>query len=293
MLYAEMKKMPYFDFRIGVVFYFYENASEYKKEIKQIFNQYCTITKASFLYYRHNEDIGLKSLKSDQNRFFNGVIDRSAFDLTEHIILTDATKEQLQSVQCEMMLCNHEPAYPVRLPNEMYFEFLPSIPYGEILAFIRFAWSEIKMHYCCCNPLFGVNYHNINRSCSYAVKQVQKLTCLTDKYSVYDNLLFQKSLETKIDGPNAILVFSEEMVKLIGRERLIRECNRYNLYCEAKEDCIMVAVSKEKVPEDDEEFVESYIALRQMLKEIMGDIHKPEMFWKPDEWNLWQRRFDR
>lgn len=30
------------------------------------------------------------------------------------------------------MLCNHEPAYALRLPNQMYFEFSTSICYEEI-----------------------------------------------------------------------------------------------------------------------------------------------------------------
>lgn len=292
MLYTEIKKIPYIDLRIGIKFYFYEDPINCKNEIKEIFNMYCNITKTPFTFYRHNKDEGLKGIKRDHKQLLYRIIDKSNFSLSEHIILTNATSEALQSIKCEMMLCNYEPAYALRLPNRMYFEFLPSISYEEIFGFICFACKTIKMHYCCCNPLIGVNEHYQNRSNSYAVKEVKKQICLTDKYSIFDNWMLLKDLKTKIDGPNAIQVFSKTLYELIGREMLISKCHSKGIYCEVEGDYIITSISKEKMPEYDEEFLSSYISLNEILKGIILDMEKPRMYWKIDEWNLWKNRFN-
>lgn len=290
MLDTEIKNSPYIDLRLGVKFYFYKNPINCKKAIKEIFDSYCNITRTSFIFYRYNMDEGLKCMKKENTQFFNKIIDKSSFSLTEHIILTDATREKLQSIKCEMMLCNHEPAYALRLPNQMYFEFSTSICYEEIFQFIRFACKTIKMHYCICNPLFGVNDHYANKGNSCAVKQIQKQMCLSDKYSVFENPDLLKNLETKIDRPNAIQVLSDTLYKLIGREKLIGELQHNHLYYEVENDYIIIALSKEKIPKYDEKFIEFYRALSEILKDIILDMKKPQMYWKPDEWDLWKNR---
>ena len=288
MIYRNKGNLTYVDLRLGVKFYFYENPINCKDEIKEIFHRYCSITQDDFLYYRHNTDMGLKRVKKDYVGFF----DNSMFELTEHIILSNATSEQLQSIKCEMIGVNYHPAYPIRLPNDMYFEFLPSINYEEIFAFIYFVCSKLKIHYCCCNPLFGVNDHYPNKSNSYAVKQIQDYVCLTDKYSVWDNPVFRGKLENGIDGPNAIQILSEGLYKVIGKEKLFNECEHYNIYCEDNRDYILTAISKERMPEYDDEFKESYVALNNILRYIVLDINKPQMYWKQDEWIKWNMRFN-
>lgn len=293
MFYKDKGNLPYMDLRMGVKFYFYENPINCKNEIKEIFHKYCSITNNDFLYYRHNTDMGFKRVKKDYIGFFNKIIDNSTFELTEHIILSNATNEQLQSIKCEMLMVNYHPAYPIRLPNDMYFEFLPTIKYEEIFAFICFACSKIKMHYCCGNPLFGVNDHYPNKSNSCAVKQIKECICLTDKYSVWDNPVFRGKLENGIDGPNAIQILSEGLYKVIGKEKMLNEYEHYSIYCEDNEDYILTAISKEKIPEYDDEFKDSYIGLSNILRDIVLDINKPQMYWKPDEWLEWKKRFNK
>lgn len=291
MLYTELSNRPYVDLKIGAKLYFYENPKSCKEGIKRIFEKYCDITRTSFLFYNVNMDGGLKCMKKGNMQFFNNIINRSSFNLSKHIILTDATREKLQSIKCEMMLCNYEPAFALRLPNQMYFEFSISVCYEEIFQFIRFACKTIKMHYCICNPLFGVNDHYTNKSNSCAVKQIQKEKCLSDKYSVFENPDLLKNLESKIDGPNAIQVLSDALYKWIGREKLIGELQHNRLYYEVENEYILMAISKEKIPECDEEFLESYRTLNNILKDIILDMKKPLMYWKPDDWELWKNRF--
>ena len=291
-LYTEIKKLPYFDLRIGVMFYFYDNPIECKKEIKEVFRMYCNITKLPFVFYRYDmdENLKMKMIKGGYVQFFNRFIDRNNFNLSKYIILTDATAEKLQNVKCEMMLSNYESSYALRLPNRMYFEFLPPVCYDDLLNFIRSSCKIMKIHYCCCNPLLGVNDYCLTKSSSYAINQIKKQICLSDKYSVFDNPTLLKDLETKIDGANAIQVFSSTLYSLIGQENLICQCRNYNLYCEVENDYMITAVSKEKIPEYDEEFLTSYIALNNVMKDIISYMKKPLMFWKENEWNVWKER---
>lgn len=294
MIYAEMKIQPYIDLRIGVMFYFYENPSDNKNEIKDIFKMYYNITNLAempFLAYRYDTDRELRIIKSNYISFFNGFIDRNNFNLSKYICMTDATSESLQNVKCEMMLFDYSDEFLLRLPNRMYFEFLPSVRYDNVFDFVHLVCKKLKIHYCCSNPLFGINDYFLTQSSSYSVKQVQNLICLSDKYSFFDNLMFLKDLKTGIDGANAIQVLSDTLYNMIGQEKLIFQCNECGLYCESENDYIIISVSNEKMPEYDEEFLTSYVALNDILKDIIiSDIKKPLMFWKQDEWKNWRVR---
>lgn len=291
MLYKELSVLPYCDLRIGVMVYFYENPINCKEELKVIFEEYCNITQEKMLFYRYNTDIGLKRMKKDNISFYNDIINGSTFNSTEHIILTNATEEHIQDVKCEMKLSNYEPIYPIRLPNQMYFEFLPSACYEKVFSFICYVCEKIKVHYLCCNPLIGINDHYPNRSYSYAVKKTHNNVCLTEKYSVYANSSLCRNLEVGIDGPNAIQVFSEDLYNQIGCDVLIKECKENGLFCEMKSNYIVTAVSRQKIPECDKEFVKLYKALYRILKKIILDLRKPQMYWKAQEWDVWKNRF--
>lgn len=103
--------------------------------------------------------------------------------------------------------------------------------------------------------------------------------------------MFLKDLETGIEGANAILVLSDALYNMIGREKLIYQCNECDLSCEFEKDYIIISVSKEKMPEYDEELLTSYMDLNDILKNIIiSDMKKPLMFWKLDEWKDWRVR---
>lgn len=291
MLYKELSVLPYCDLRIGMMVYFYENPINYKEELKVIFEEYCNITQEKMLFYRYNTDIGLKRMKKDNISFYNDIINGSTFNSTEHIILTNATEEKMQTVKCEMKLSNYEPIYPIRLPNQMYFEFLPSVDYEKILSFICFVCERIKLHYSCCNPLLGVNDHHPNRSYSYAVKKIQNCVCLTEKYSIYANSTLRRGLEGGIDGPNMVQVLSRDLYSHIGCKELINACKENGLCCDMQLDYIVISVSRDKFPECDEEFEELYKKLNRILVKIKLDLKKPQMYWKPQEWDAWKNRF--
>lgn len=83
-----MKKQPYIDLRIGVMFYFYENPTDCKEGIKEIFKMYCNITNLSelpFLAYKYDADRELRIINSNYIRFFKRFIDRNNFNLSKHI----------------------------------------------------------------------------------------------------------------------------------------------------------------------------------------------------------------
>ena len=110
---------------------------------------------------------------------------------------------------------------------------------------------------------------------------------------MWDNPVFRGKLENGIDGPNAIQILSEGLYKVIGKEKMLNEYEHYSIYCEDNEDYILTAISKEKIPEYDDEFKDSYIGLSNILRDIVLDINKPQMYWKPDEWLEWKKRFNK
>ncbi len=291
MLFGEFEKNPYVGLRIGVKFYFYESSAKYKKEIRKIFEKYCDIADGTFLFCACHDNLNLKSFKKEQKKYFNRFIDSSDFESSRYILFTNATLEQVQSVKCEMMLSNIDPDYIFKLPNEMYFEFLPSVCYENICSFVRFVCETMDVHYCCCNALLGTNDHYPNKSKSMAVKLIQNNKCLSDRYSVWSNRELLKNLKFQIDGPNAVQVLSKDLYSRIGRENLINKCKCNNIYCQDFADYIFLAVSSRELAAD-EEFEQAYIALYNVLKDIIIDMKKPQMYWKAEDWIAWRNRFN-
>ena len=287
----EIKNVPYCDLRIGVMFFFYEDPINYKQQIVELFHEYSNLIKEEFTSYRHNKDMGFNILRRKSEIYFNGIIEKCDFESTQHLILTNAEKEKMQTIKFEMMLRNLKPEFPVKLPNYMYFEFLPTIDYTEVYHFIREAFWGIPYHYCCCNLLMGVNDYQDNRGRQYAVKWARQKTCLSDYYSVFQNIFFHCELENKIDGPNMIQGLSRKLYDKIGLQKLIDECEDNNIYHELGEDYIIIAISEEELPSNDNYF-RQYQTLYHMLEDIILNMKKPQMYWKPEEWNQWRNRFN-
>lgn len=292
MYYQELSKGIYCELRIGVIFFFYQNPSEYKKEIKKIFQKYCDLTKPQFLYQRHNKDVGLYKLRKNVKTYFDGIIDKSDFGLTEHIILTDATQEQMQTVMVEMMMNDSNPSYVLNLPNRMYFEFIPTIDYKEILNFIRFANEQFFQYYSCSGLLLGTNEHYPNRSSVNAARNIRQTRCLTDYYSVWKNSTLEDNLTKGIDGPNMIQVLSKDLYQLAGREQLLKILDDNEIYYENNEDYLLIDLANGVLPQCDEDIYEKYALMNGTLKNIILDLKKPQMYWKPEEWDKWKNRFN-
>lgn len=277
--------------RIGVMFYFYEDPASYKREIIEMFEEYCSLTQEKFTLYRYNKDMGYSILKRENQEFFNSLIEKCDFESTQHLILTNAKKDEVQTIRFEMIMRNLDPNFKIKLPNYMYFEFLPTIDYGEIFHFIRQAFWGMPYHYCCCNLLMGANDYLEDKGRQSAVKRACEEKCLSDYYSVFQNMSRHFEMKNKIDGPNMIQVLSKKLYDEVGLLKIIDECETNDIYHEMGEDYIMIAISEEELPSGDTYF-RQYQILYQILKDIILDMRKPDMYWKAEKWNQWRNRFD-
>lgn len=292
MQYCDIKELPYCDLRMGVIFYFYDNPAKYKNEIKEMFDEYCNLTENEFLYYYKNEHTGFKYIKKDYKHFFHDLIDKSDFESSEYIFMTNAAKEQMQSVKAEMMMRNIHPEYPAKSANYMYFEFLPTIEYGEVLQFIKHAFWMIPYHYCCGNLLIAGNDQYIHKSRSRAVKLFRETKCLSEVYSVFMNLSLCSGLETKIFSSNFVQVLSSRLYNTVGLNTIIDVCEDNNIYHELGEDYIIISLAEDHYPAEDNDILEKYIILNNLFKDNLLEMKKPRLYWKSDEWDEWINRFN-
>lgn len=294
MKYCDLNKLPYCDLRMGVIFYFFESPAKYRKEIKGIFEEYCELTEAHFTYYYKNEHAGFQPIKNDYRKYFYNFIDKKDFERTARILMTNATKEQMQSIKTEMILANIYPEYPGQIPNRMYFEFLPEIEFGKVLHFIKRTFQKIPCYYCCGSLVVGSNDQYIHKSASLAVQLFRETKCLSDKYSVFMNPSLEFEFKNnKISGSHFVQVLSPELCGIIGPDKITETCSKNKIHYEMEGDYAVIAISKDQYPAGDEEVLERYLVLNELFREIIFEMKKPRLYWKNEEWDRWMKRFDK
>lgn len=291
MEFSNLRNIPFCDLRVGMIFYFYQDPKTHKREIRNLFNSFCGLTNPKFLYYRHNKSVGLSKLKVDGLDYFTTMVDETDFSETQHLILTDSTKESLHNVRIEMMLRTIKEEYIGKTPNWIYFEFKPTISYVEILDFIKQAFYGITYQYSCCNYVIGQNDHWLPKSAAEAIKSLKQTQTITDSYSVLLNPFFLNSLENEVDGANLIQVLSRKVYEKIGFKAIIEKSNNGHFTHEFGEDYVILRLSDTEFPGNDISFYEKYKEVSDLLKPITAEIKKPQMYWKQEEWDKWRKRF--
>lgn len=292
MEFNNLSNAPFCDLRVGIIYYFYDDPQKCKRKIKNLFKDFCILTNPKFLYYRHNKCVGLDKLKINGLDYFTKMIDETDFNETQHLILTDATKKSLHNVRVEMVLRTIKEEFVIKTPNWIYFEFKKEQHYIEILQFIKQAFYDMTYYYSCCNYVIGQNDHLLPKSGAEAIKKLKHTKCINDSYSILLNQFFIKDLENKVDGPNLIQVLSKKLYEEIGFKTIIEKCNNEHLSHEFGEDYVILRISKNEFPTNDEKYFEDYKAMYNLLNPIISEIKKPEMYWKEEEWEMWRRRFD-
>lgn len=290
MNFQELKSQPLYEPRIGIMFYFYQDPNKQKNIIKELFEEFCELTKPNFKYYSYSTAI-LKKLKGNGIDYFNKLIDEADFNETCTLTLTDATKESLQNVKVECVFRTIKEEFLCKTPNWIYFECTPEIYFDEIVHFIRRSFYSMTYHYACCSLVMGVNDHLFPKSASQAMKSLRKTNTLNNQYSILSNPYFLRDMQKGIDGPNLVQVLSKKLYEKIGFRTILNADINGDLTHEMGEDYVMINILQDEWPKRDEELFERYKALYNLLKPIIVDIKKPQMYWKVDEWEAWRKRF--
>jgi len=277
--------------RIGMMFYFYQDPNRVKNIIKELFEEFCDMAQPNFKYYNYGTPT-LKKLKIDGIQYFNKVIDESDFNQTCSLGLTDATRDTLQNVKMQIMFRTIKDEYLSKTPNMIYFEFTPQVCCEQAIHFIRRSFYSMTYHYACCNFVMGINDHLVPNSGSQAMRILRTTNTLNSSYSILANPSFLKEIDKGIDGPNLIQVLSEKLYEKVGFKSILDENKKGYLNYELGEDYILLSLLQDGWTQNDEELFEKFKSLYNLLKPILVEINKPQMYWKQEEWEKWRKRFD-
>ncbi len=288
----ELQNQPLYGVNVGIIYYFYEDPNKIKQVIQNIFKEYCELANSNFTFYRHNKDLGLNKLKVSAIDYFSNILNETDFTQTQHLLFTDASKENLQSSKVEVMLRTIKDEYLCKTPNWIYFEISPEVPYSEILDFIKQSFYCHTYHYACCNYVLSQNDHLVPKSVSEAIKLLKQTNTINDCYSILTNPYFLKGLENGIDGANFVQVLSKKIYDIIGFNSIMDMSGKDHIYHEFGEDYVILMLSDERLPNTDDEFLYGYKRLHKLLKPIIADVKRPQMYWKPDEWDKWRNRLE-
>jgi len=286
------KNTPLFDMRVGITFYFFKDPNNFRKYFIEFFRDFEFLTKCKFLSYRHNKEAGMNKLKMSGIDYLVELFNKADFNQTQHLILSDGTKDNLQNYRLEMILRTIKPEYPIKSPNWIYFEIPLNTDFIDVFSFMKNAFLGMTFYYACCNYILAQNDNLMPKSSSEAIKAIKQSRFLNDAYSVWLNPFFVKELEKGIDGVNYIQILSKELYQKIGFEEIINNSNTDTYYHEFGEDYVALSLSEDSWPRVfDDILVNKYKSLYSVIKPIILEIKKPLAYWKPDEWDFWIKRF--
>ncbi|HOJ78577.1 MAG TPA: hypothetical protein PLZ08_10910 [Bacillota bacterium] len=286
------KNIPLFDMRIGMIFYFFNNPNNFRSYFIEFLRDFESFTNCEFLLYRHNKEAGMNKLKMSGMDYLVKLFNETDFNQTQHLILSDGNKDNLQNHRLEMILRTIKPEYPIKSPNWIYFELPLDTDFMDVFSFMKHAFLGMTFHYACCNYILAQNDYLMPKSSAETIKRVKQSQFLNDPYSVWLNPFFVKELENGIDGVNYIQLLSKRLYQQIGFEEIINNSKTSTYYHEFGEDYVVFSLSRDSWPQAfDETLFNKYKSLYNVLKPIILEIKKPLAYWKSDEWEVWIKRF--
>ncbi|MCV2483343.1 hypothetical protein OD917_00285 [Flavobacterium sp. SH_e] len=290
----------FYGLRKSIVFYFYQDPK--KDIIKELINDFVDFVNPSYSSYRYLTH-DLKNINGKWHELFNSIIDKHDFDNVCTLSFTDSNKNQLQKNSVNFLIRNIKKEFPNKTPNIIYFEFEENISWEEIYHFISHSFYSLTYYYVSAGYSLAVNDYLYPKSTSLSVKELQRSKILNSLHSTWRNSSFLVNLKNGIDGPNIIQALCKELYHKLGFNT-INDANKQNiLNYHVGEDYIIINLPEtfdlQEAYDDKQiyniefngELIEKYKNLNKFLEPILVQFSKPQMFWKEEEWLLWQSRF--
>lgn len=270
-----------FGIRKGIAIYF--NDVIKKEKIKEIIRIVADITGVTFTGKRAQSEPKIRLVRGSWERVFDNTFKNSTFESSNVLILTDGTKDALQTTRIYMNLWN-----PCGSPSCILVSCMVDIGWETICTFIQTVSKMLHLQYASAGYDVVSNDFWYPGSTAYSLKFLQTVKYANSEWTEWLNLWFV--LNEGICGPNVVQVLSGKLWEPV--EKAVYQCD---FTCAPLNTGMILDILDHKdgkliEPEKDVLF-DRLSKLYQALRPIIVPTVKP-MFLKENEWAAWLKRFE-
>ncbi len=254
-----------------------------KEQIKEIVRMLTSITGVTFTGKKAQGEPKIRLVRGGWERVFDNTFKNSTFESSNVLMLTDATKDTLQTTQIYMNLWN-----PCSSASYILATCMVDISWETIIAFIQTISKLLHLQY------VSAGYDVVSNDFWYPGSTASSLKFLqTVKYA---NSVWTEWLHLWLDvnkgiyGPNIIQFLSDKLWEPV--KKTVCQCD---FTCTPLNTGIMLDIlehTNDKLLEPEKEVLLDRLSkLYRVLRPIIVPARKP-MFLKENEWAVWQKRFE-
>lgn len=269
-----------FGMRKGIAIYF--NDVIEKEQIKEIVRMIVDMTGAIFTSKQAQGEPKIRQIRGRWERVFDNTFKNADFGCSNVLMLTDGTRDSLQTTQIYMNLWNPNKSTSCILVNCM-----EEIGWESISAFIQTVSEMLHLQFASAGYNVVSNDFWYPGSTAYSLKFLKTVKYANSEWTEW--LLLGFVANEGICGPNVMQVLSDKL--WVPVEEQTRPCAS----CATLKTGVLLDILDHKngellEPEKDVLFAR-LSKLYQAFRPIIIPQHKP-MFLKEREWESWQKRFE-
>lgn len=270
-----------FGIRKGIAIYF--NDVIEKDRIKEIVRMLVDMTGVTFTGKQAQGEPKIQLVRGGWERVFDNTFKSSTFESSNVLMLTDGTKDALQTTQIYMNLWN-----PCRSASCILVDCMMDIDWRAIINFIQTINKMLHLQYVSAGYNVVWNDFWYPGSAAYSLKFLQTVKYANSKWTEWFYLGF--AVNRGIYGPNIIQFLSDRLWERV--EQSVRQCDfSWNQLNNGVILDILDHKDGKLFEPEKAELLDRLSKLYRALYPIIVSTEKP-MFLKENEWIAWQRRFE-
>ncbi len=254
-----------------------------KEKIKEIVRMLADTTGVTFTGKRAQDEPKIRLVRGGWERVFDNTFKNSTFESSNVLMLTDATKDTLQTTQIYMNLWN-----PCSSASCILATCMEDISWETIAAFIRTVSKLLHLQYVSAGYDVVSNGFWYPGSTAYSLKFLQTVKYANSEWTEWLHLWFD--VNKGIYGPNIIQFLSDKLWEPV--KKTVCQCD---FTCTPLNTGIMLDIlehTNDKLLEPEKEVLLDRLSkLYRVLRPIIVPARKP-MFLKENEWAVRQKRFE-
>lgn len=270
-----------FGIRKGIAIYFNDVID--KDRIKEIVRMLVEMTGVTFTGKQTQGEPKIRLVRGGWERVFDNTFKSSTFESANVLMLTDGTKDTLQTTQIYMNLWN-----PCGSASCILMDCMVDIDWKTIISFIQTINKILYLQYVSVG--YNVVYNDFwyPGSAAYSLKFLQTVKYANSKWTEWFYLGF--AVNRGIYGPNIIQFLSDRLWERV--EQSVRQCDfSWNQLNNGVILDILDHKDGKLLEPEKEELFDRLSKLHRALYPIIVPAEKP-MFLKENEWVTWQNRFE-
>lgn len=272
-----------FGIRKGIALYF--NDFIEKDIIKEIIRQILEITGAKFTSKRAQGEPKIRLIRGGWEKVFDNTFKNSTFDDGANILmLTDATKETLQTTQISMTLWNPD---QYKTTSLILVHCMADISWETIISFIQTTNRLLHLQFVSAGYDVVHNAFLYPGSAAYSLKFLQNIRYANSEWTEWSDLIFFAN--SGICGPNVIQFLSNQL--WLPVESRVNQCGFHYVRLETGVILDLLDCKDGSLLEPEKDVLLCRLSkLYQALSPITISLRKP-MFLRENEWAAWQKRY--